>query len=92
MSSADPLYLSIVIPAYKESGKIERDIREAAKFLHDNRVSGEIIVVDDGSPDDTAERAARVTRCGSASVTPVAGMFCLRTRGCACRTRSRAWA
>jgi len=58
MSAADPLYLSIVIPAYKESGKIERDIREAAKFLRDGRVSGEIIVVDDGSPDDTAERAA----------------------------------
>lgn len=58
MSAIDSLFLSIVIPVYKESGKIERDIREASKFLADGRVSGEIIVVDDGSPDDTAEKAA----------------------------------
>ncbi len=50
--------LSIVIPAFNESAKIERDIVAAAKFLDDNHISGEIIVVDDGSPDDTAERAA----------------------------------
>jgi len=52
------LDLSIVIPAYKESAKIERDVVAAAAFLRDNSIAGEIIVVDDGSPDDTAERAA----------------------------------
>ncbi len=52
------LNLSIVIPAYKESAKIERDIRAAAGFLRENGILGEIIVVDDGSPDETAERAA----------------------------------
>lgn len=51
------LDLSIVIPAFKESYKIERDIRAAAEFLTANGLAGEIIVVDDGSPDDTAERA-----------------------------------
>jgi dolichyl-phosphate beta-glucosyltransferase len=51
------LALSIVIPAYKESAKIERDVAAAAQFLTDNELAGEIIVVDDGSPDDTAERA-----------------------------------
>lgn len=51
------LDLSIVIPAFKESGKIERDVREAHGFLTLQRLRGEIIVVDDGSPDDTAERA-----------------------------------
>jgi dolichyl-phosphate beta-glucosyltransferase len=56
--SRDSPDLSIVIPAYKESAKIERDIVAAAEFLADNRISGEIVVVDDGSPDDTAERAA----------------------------------
>jgi len=50
--------LSIVIPAYKESAKIERDVRAAAAFLKKTALAGEIIVVDDGSPDDTAERAA----------------------------------
>lgn len=56
-SSPEP-DLSIVIPAYKESRKIELDIRAAAAFLKRASLSGEIIVVDDGSPDDTAERAA----------------------------------
>lgn len=45
--------LSIVIPAYKEARKIEQDIRAAAIFLANQRLTGEIIVVDDGSPDDT---------------------------------------
>jgi dolichyl-phosphate beta-glucosyltransferase len=49
--------LTIVIPAYRESAKIEADIRAAATFLSRSRISGEILVVDDGSPDDTAERA-----------------------------------
>jgi len=46
--------LSIVIPAYEESEKIVRDIREAAEFLADHQLTGQIIVVDDGSADDTA--------------------------------------
>lgn len=50
------LDLSIVIPAFKESAKIERDIREAHAFLTIQGLRGEIIVVDDGSPDDTSER------------------------------------
>jgi dolichyl-phosphate beta-glucosyltransferase len=56
--AGDDVYLSIVIPAYKESVKIERDVDAAARFLADNRIAGEILVVDDGSPDDTAQRAA----------------------------------
>jgi glycosyltransferase involved in cell wall biosynthesis len=50
--------LSIVIPAYKESAKIERDIRAASEFLKKAEITGEIVVVDDGSPDDTAAVAA----------------------------------
>ena len=49
--------LSIVIPAYKESKKIARDIAAASEFLRARRDGGEIIVVDDGSGDDTAEAA-----------------------------------
>ena len=52
--------LSIVIPAFEESAKIARDIQAAAEFLHANDLVGEIIVVDDGSQDDTAEAARRV--------------------------------
>jgi len=47
--------LSIVIPAYQESNKIARDIEAARAFLQDNHFTGQIIVVDDGSKDNTAE-------------------------------------
>ena len=46
--------LSIVIPAFEESRKIARDIKAAAEFLVANSLKGEIIVVDDGSQDNTA--------------------------------------
>jgi len=49
--------LSIIIPAYNEEKKIEKDILLADKFLSEQSLSGEIIVVDDGSSDATFERA-----------------------------------
>lgn len=52
--------LSIVIPAFEESKKISRDIEAASAFLEDNHLAGEIIVVDDGSRDGTAEAVEKV--------------------------------
>jgi len=51
--------LSIVIPAFEECGKIARDIERAASFLKKNALKGEIIIVDDGSSDDTSGAAER---------------------------------
>jgi len=51
------LDLSIIIPAFNEGRKIAYDIKSAADFLLREHLVGEIIVVDDGSTDDTAERA-----------------------------------
>lgn len=45
--------LSIIIPAYNEGKKISEDILAANKFITDNQFNGEIIIVDDGSSDDT---------------------------------------
>lgn len=50
--------LSIVIPAFNESGKIGADVAEASAFLRRAALSGEVIVVDDGSGDRTAEIAS----------------------------------
>jgi dolichyl-phosphate beta-glucosyltransferase len=52
---------SIVIPAYDESKKISRDISEAAGFLEAHKFTGQIIVVDDGSKDNTTEIAKKST-------------------------------
>lgn len=46
--------LSIVIPAFREAAKIVHDIRAASEYVRRRRLSAEIVVVDDGSPDDTA--------------------------------------
>jgi len=54
--------LSIVIPAFDESGKIGGDIKSACEFLRGKDFAGEIIVVDDGSEDKTAEEAIKAGR------------------------------
>jgi dolichyl-phosphate beta-glucosyltransferase len=51
--------ISIIIPAFNEAGKIGRDVEAAASFLSQNSFVGEVIVVDDGSSDDTAGEACR---------------------------------
>jgi len=53
--------LSIVIPAYKEAPKLPADIVAAFAFLASERLAGEVIVVDDGSPDETASVARSFT-------------------------------
>jgi glycosyltransferase involved in cell wall biosynthesis len=52
--------ISIVIPAFEESKKISRDVEAASTFLESNHLAGEIIVVDDGSGDGTAEAAENI--------------------------------
>src|SRR5689334_15419296 len=46
--------LSLILPAYNESSAIRHSIRAAAAALAELGVPYEIIVVDDGSTDDTA--------------------------------------
>ena len=48
---------TIIIPAFNEGNKISTDVLAAAEFIAENFESGEIIVVDDGSADDTAKNA-----------------------------------
>ncbi len=53
--------ISIVIPAFNEASKIGRDVVSAALFLTENDFSGEVIVVDDGSTDGTADAARQAS-------------------------------
>jgi dolichol-phosphate mannosyltransferase len=47
--------LSIVVPAYKESGNVEQLYRQLLEALSPLDLSWELILVDDGSPDNTWE-------------------------------------
>ncbi|MBM4041721.1 MAG: glycosyltransferase family 2 protein [Planctomycetes bacterium] len=59
MNAAADLAFSIVVPAYNESADIEAALEAAEAFLGDSGLPGEVIVVDDGSTDDTAQLVAR---------------------------------
>ena len=48
-----PSSLSIVIPAYNESARIAKTLRQVLSYLDEQPTGGEVIVVDDGSKDET---------------------------------------
>jgi len=48
----------VVIPTYQEAGNVEQVLRRSRAALPD----GEVLIVDDGSPDGTADRAEQVGR------------------------------
>jgi len=62
-----PVHLSIVIPAYNEEMGIVQTVTAVNQALSGLSTTYEVVVVDDGSTDNTAERAestsARVIRC-----------------------------
>jgi len=45
--------LSIIIPAYNEEERIKATLTKVFDFLDNNNIESEVIVVDDGSQDDT---------------------------------------
>jgi len=49
-----PPKLSIVVPAFNESARIRRSVEAITAWLSEGRAESELIVVDDGSTDDTA--------------------------------------
>ncbi len=51
--------LSIVVPAYNEGGRLGKSLRTIVTYLNDNAPESELIVVDDGSADNTAEAARK---------------------------------
>ena len=52
--------LSVVIPAYNEAARLGNTLRAVVDYLRQNSPDGEVIVVDDGSSDETAELARQV--------------------------------
>ena len=56
------LPISIVIPAYNESARLGRTLDQVLNFVHQQAWRAEIIVVNDGSSDQTAELVRTYTR------------------------------
>lgn len=51
--------LSIVIPAFNESARLGNSLNTVVRYLAEHWANAELIVVDDGSSDDTAELSRR---------------------------------
>ncbi len=51
--------LSLVIPAYREAARLPPSLERVARFLDGQAWAAEVLVVDDGSPDETAAIAQR---------------------------------
>jgi dolichyl-phosphate beta-glucosyltransferase len=55
-----PLELSVVIPAYNEATRIEASLAAVRDYLERRAASWEVVVVDDGSSDGTADVVERL--------------------------------
>ena len=53
------MLLSVIIPAYNESQRLPATLKKVEAYLRQHHPDAEILVVDDGSSDDTAEVARR---------------------------------
>jgi dolichyl-phosphate beta-glucosyltransferase len=76
--TATPVELSVVVPAYLEAKRIPDSLRRIDAYLAARTGAAEIIVVDDGSPDDTASVVREVAR---ELETPVYLLLSERNRG-----------
>lgn len=53
--TATPLYLSLIIPAFREAERIGLSLDTIHKYLSSASYNSEVLVCDDGSPDNTVE-------------------------------------
>ncbi|MEO6589859.1 MAG: glycosyltransferase, partial [Pyrinomonadaceae bacterium] len=49
--------LSIIIPAFEEAERLGKSVRKILAYIQNEKLNAELIIVDDGSMDKTAEIA-----------------------------------
>lgn len=52
---SDPMHLSVIIPAYNEAKRLPQTLQRIQQYLHTMQLPAEVIVVDDGSTDQTTQ-------------------------------------
>ena len=57
---ATTVFLSVIIPAYNESARLPSSLKRIVQYLGQQEYSSEVLVVDDGSVDDTVELARSI--------------------------------
>ena len=62
MDTSERPHLSVIIPAFNESERIVSTLNETVAYLSAQTYSWEILVVDDGSADDTAGLVSRAAQ------------------------------
>jgi len=78
--------LSVIIPAFNEAQRISSTLQSTAEFLEEEGYDWEIIVVDDGSSDDTVEVVAKFSRGGAwGNFIRVVSLHCNQGKGAAVR-------
>ena len=78
--------LSIVIPAFNESERLGAPLRKVLTYLSEHQPNGEVIVVDDGSSDNTSQVAENAFAEFQAIVAQVVRYDANRGKGFAVRT------
>jgi dolichyl-phosphate beta-glucosyltransferase len=58
----NPSFVSVVIPTYNEGGRIQSNLEKVTGYLSTKFSQFEVIVVDDGSTDDTPKKIAQAAR------------------------------
>ncbi|MBI4465782.1 MAG: glycosyltransferase family 2 protein [Acidobacteria bacterium] len=81
---AKEIFLSVVIPAYNEAYRITQTLLDVLRYLASRSETWEVVVVDDGSTDDTVEQVQKV--CGEASHVRLLRHPTNRGKGSAVRT------
>lgn len=78
--------LSIVVPAYNEAPRLGNTLLKIFRYLNDNNIDSEVIVVDDGSTDETVDVAKQNFLCAGKVKTTLIRGSSNRGKGHAVRT------